>query len=54
MKNMSVSSANLEMGLRKSQELSKNLDDKLMKSQVEQKKLHEESSKEIQDLKPLS
>ena len=51
MKNMSVSSANLEMGLRKSQELSKNLDDKLMKSQVEQKKLHEESSREIQDLK---
>ena len=42
MKNMSKSSAKLEMELEKSQELSKNLDDKLMKSQVEQKEANEE------------
>ena len=42
MKNMSESSVKLEMELKKSQELSKNLDDKLMKSQIEQKESNEE------------
>ena len=57
-KSQEGSSKNLEIELRKSQEMSKKLGDELVKSQVEQKesnkelkKLYEESSKEIHDLK---